>query len=161
MAYLDKDTFANLTVMPPEYVDALESVYPGWLDAQLEAESSWMDALLRKRYGVPFQEPVPPVIRLWLARIVTLSAYIKRGVDATDEQYQDVRTAALDAKKELQEAANGNTGLFDLPLRADTTKSGVVRAGPFGYSEQSPYVWGSGQRRIGREEDRNGGGTYG
>lgn len=161
MAYLSPAAFANLSVIPQEYLDAVEAAKPGWLAAQLEAESSLMDARFRKRYAAPFAEPVPEVVKLWLARIVTLTVYLRRGVDATDEQYQDIREAAAVAKKEILEAADSNVGLFDLPLRADTTKSGVVRTGPFGYSEQSPYAWMDEQARVGRDEDRNGGGTHG
>ena len=86
MAYLNIDGFKLLTLMPGVHVDAIETVSPGWVDAQLEQVSSWIDSRLRKRYAVPFVAPYPSAVTGWLARIVTVRGYLKRGVDSTDEQ---------------------------------------------------------------------------
>lgn len=159
--YLDIDGFRDLTTMPSAAVDELEIVAPGFLEKQLEAWSAWLDSRLSKRYAAPFSAPYPIAVRMWLARIVTPRAFQRRGVDATDEQYIDIRDDAKAAEAEVLEAANSETGLFDLPLRADTSASGISKGGPFVYSEQSPYVGFDEQRRTGRNEDRSGGGTYG
>lgn len=161
MAYLDKDAFADRTIMPSEYVEALDTVAPGWVDLQLEEWSAWIDSRLRKRYAVPFQEPYPAAVTAWLTRLVTVRCFLKRGVDATDEQYVTIEQDAKEARDEILEAANGDGGLFDLPLRGNTTATGVSKGGPLGYSERSPYVAGDVKRYVGRNEDRNGGGTYG
>lgn len=160
-AYLDIDGFKELTTMPSEAVDELESVAPGFLNAQLAAWSAWLDSRLSKRYAAPFGSPYPIAVRVWLARIVTPRAFQRRGVDANDQQYIDIRDDAKAAEAEVLEAANSDTGLFDLPLRSNTSASGISRGGPFGYSESSPYVWTDVQRRDGRNEDRGGGGSYG
>jgi phage gp36-like protein len=160
-AYLTAAEFKLLTPMPASDVDALESAAPGWLAAQLEQSSADIDARLRKRYAVPFGSPAPHAVRGWLARIVTRRAYLRRGVDPTDPQFAEIVKDAEQAVLEIAEAANGETGLFDLPLRADTTATGITKGGPLGYSEQSPYVAFDRQGEIGRSEDAAGRGTSG
>jgi hypothetical protein len=160
-AYLDVAAFQLRTVIPPEDIAAIEVRHPGWLAARLEGKSRWIDAQLRKRYRAPFAAPYPEAVLDWLCDIVTPIAYLKIGVRPTDEQYGDMRESATRAEQQIQEAANSETGLYDLPLRADTTESGIELGGPFGYSEQSPYVCADEQARVGRDEDRQGRGTGG
>ena len=159
-SYLTVDRFKQCSVIPSAYIDLIETGSPGWTLTQLELESARLDARLSKRYAVPFAAPVPPVVESWIAKIVTVSAYVKRGFDPTDPQgqmYVGDRDVAL---SEIKEAADAENGLFDLPLRADTTASGIVKAGPRGYSEQSPYSFTDTQANVGRQEDENGGGTF-
>lgn len=160
-AYLDLAGFKDLSVMAGESVDELETVSPGWVDAQLEAASRAIDARLAKRYEAPFAEPYPIAIKSWLARVVTVRALLRRGVDANDEQFTTIKEDAAAAWEEIKEAANSAEGLYELPLREDTTASGVSKGGPYGYSEQSPYVWTDRQVATGREEDSAGDGTHG
>ncbi len=154
-AYLTVAEFKLLTDMPGEFVDYLQSKAPGWLDEQLSYYTSQINARLAKRYATPFGTPVPDAVRGWLARIVTPRAYRRRGVDPNDEQYADVRGDAERADKEIEEAANAVDGLYDLPLRQDTTASGISKGGTRSYSEQSPYVFQDGQRSTGVIEDQN------
>jgi hypothetical protein len=160
-AYLTVAGFKNLSVMPASYVDGLETQAPGWVDAQLAYWSGWLDSRLRKRYAAPFAAPYPQAVQGWLARIATERAWLRRGVDPQDEQWQAIRADAEEAKREVLEAANGEIGLFELPLRGDTHASGI--AGAFGhvYSEASPYVGFDEHSRAGRREDGNRGGTGG
>jgi phage gp36-like protein len=122
--------------------------------------SAYIDSRLAKRYAAPFEAPYPIAVTRWLTDLVTLRCWRKRGVVSTDEQMIDYRAAADAAMRELTEAANSNEGLFDLPLRADTDASGIVRAFPQSYSEQSPYVWYDIQADIGHDEDSAGEGTF-
>ncbi len=161
MAYLDLTSFKALTIMPAADVDGIESVAPGWILGQLTYWSGWLDSRLRKRYAAPFALPYPEAVTGWLARIVTVRAYLKRGVDQTDEQFLSIKEDAAEAMEEIKEAADSVVGLFDLPLREDTTASGISRGGPFAYTEASPYVWTDVQADAGRDEDRSRGGTYG
>jgi len=161
MAYLNRSAFANLTVLPASDLEAIESVAAGWLDVQLEAASRWIDARLSKRYAVPFGTPAPEIVRAWVARIVTLRAMLRRGVDPSDLQFQVIKEDADAALAEIREAADADAGLFDLPLRGDLTVSGIARGGTRGYSEASPYVWMDEQARTGRREDRSGRGSRG
>ncbi len=158
-AYLTVAAFKLLSVMPAEFVDAIEAVTPGWTAAQLELESARIDSRLRKRYEVPFGSPAPVEVQGWLANIVTLRAYMRRGFDPTDQQAVQYKADADTAIAEMKEAADSNEGLFDLPLRADSTASGIVKGGPRVYSETSPYVGFDVQAGIGRNEDNAGGGT--
>jgi hypothetical protein len=161
LSYLSPVTYRLNTLLPGSYLDEVEAVEPGWLAAQLAQVSRLeIDSRLRKRYAVPFQEPAPEAVKAWLARIVDVRVLVRRGVDPQDPQFELIRSEAETAKDELREAADGEAGLFDLPLRADTTKSGIVKGGTRSYSEASPYAWTDVQVRRGRREDCNGEGTY-
>lgn len=160
MAYNTLAEFKTRSLLPPDYVDAVEAVQPGFTAAQLESCARLdIDARLAKRYAVPFAAPVPEAVKSWETRIVTHRVCLRRGVDPSDLQQADIRDDAAAAKREIEEAANSETGLFDLPLRADTTASGISKGGPRGYSEQSPYVWMDGQVDVGRAEDAQRRGT--
>lgn len=149
MAYLDDDTYLDLTILPAEYIAEVDV---GWLNAQLAYWSAAIDARLRKRYAAPFAEPYPIVVTGWLARLVDVRVLLKRGVDATDAQFVDVSQSAKDALTEIKEAADAKDGLYDLPLRADTTATGIVAPTPGFYSELSPYTSGHVQRRDSENE---------
>lgn len=161
MAYLTTSEFKTRSLIPSGYVDDIEAVDDGWTLIQLEEASAWIDSRLRKRYAAPFTSPYPVAVLSWLTKLVTVRCYLKRGVEATDEQFVSIQQDAMDAKAEIKEAADSNVGLFDLPLRSDTTATGIDRSGPWSYSEQSPYVGFSRQARTGRTEDGNGSGSYG
>lgn len=140
--------------MPPVHVQEIEDQQAGWTDQQLASWSHWIGARLFKRYTVPFADPVPETVLIWLVRIVTWRAYIRRGVDPTDPEMAMIAEDAKSAMDEVKEAADAENGLFDLPLRnANTSGSAVTRGGPRSYSEHSPYVAGDIQREIGRQED--------
>lgn len=140
-AYLDVAGFKLLSIMPDEDVEALETRYPGWLLSKLTNVSARLDSRLRKRYAVPFESPYPETAKGWLCDLVTLSAYLRRGVDASDAQFQIVLDESKKAEAEILEAADSNTGLFDLPLRSDSTASGISKGDPLVYSESDPYTW--------------------
>lgn len=140
-AYLDLAGFKSLTVMPSGDVDAIEAAAPGWILANLTSFSERIDARLRKRYAVPFGAPYPEIVKSWLTRLVTLRAYLRRGVDPADPQFSAIKEDALEAEKELLEAANSETGLFDLPLLATSSTSAIARGAPLGYAESDPYAW--------------------
>lgn len=159
--YLTDAEFRLLTLLPVDVIDEVENRTPGWLTQQLTTVSSRMDARFAKRYAAPFVAPYPTVVQEWLAHIVSWRCYLKRGVNSLDSEATEYKNQHDTAIKEIEEAANSETGLFELPLRQDlATSSGVVRGGPIGYSEQSPYVWTDAQADIGRDEDSFGGGTF-
>lgn len=159
MAYDTVDGFKDRTTLPSTFVDELVNARETWMAAQLEDGSAWIDAQLAKRYAVPFADPAPRIVCRWLAAIVTMRCWIKRGFDP---EQKDVEFAIKDydqAVEEIKQAADSEVGLFELPLRSDTNTIGVSKGGPFVYSEQSPYVWMTRQACVGREEDRNGQGS--
>ena len=159
-AYLTLAEFKASSVIPSSFVSDIETVSPGWTLLQLTLESARLDARLGKRYATPFALPAPLCVQGWLAKIVTLSAWLKRGFDPTDRQGQIYVADRDGALAEIKEAADAVDGLFDLPLRADLTASGVTRGSPRAYSEQSPYVFTDGQSRVGIHEDDNRGGSF-
>ncbi len=140
--------FTLRTVMPAEDVAYLESAYAGFLAARLAANTSRIYARLRKRYAVPFAAPVPEAALDWLTKITTVEAYQKRGWNTSDEQSKDIAVAAATAFEEIKEAADAEEGLFDLPLRENTTTEGISKGGPQAYAEASPYDWVDAQREA-------------
>lgn len=145
--------------MPAEFVDAIEAVRPGWTLMQLEMASRWVDARLAKRYAVPFTAPTPEVVLAWVTRLVTYEAWQRRGYDPADESMAQAAKDAESAKLDVKEAAESVDGLFELPLRADSSTTGVSRGFPRSYSERSPYVWTTLQGDAGHDEDFNGVGS--
>lgn len=158
-AYLDLAGFKLASVAADESIDEVEARYPGFVEKQLALVSQWIDARLRKRYAAPFAAPYPLTVIDWLAAIVTYRAMRKRGIDATDAQAETYKEDHDTAKAEVLEAANSVEGLFELPLRADTTGSGVTAPEVLSYSEASPYVAFDVQAAAARDEDANGIGT--
>lgn len=161
VAYCTLAEFKSIAVMPGTDVDALEAANSGWIDGQLRFHSRWIDSRLAKRYPVPFVTPYPESVQLWLVRIVTVRAYLKRGVDPNDEQFELISEDAKMALKEIEEAANSETGLFELPTTEGSAVAGATRGSPRSYTEASPYTWADEQGTTGHEEDGNGEGTFG
>jgi len=160
VGYLTLAEFKTRSTMPTEFIVEIETASPGFTLAQIASVSALdIDSRLRKRYAAPFTSPYPEAVMTWCTRIVTLLCWERRGYDPTDQSMERAVKAHDDAKAEIKEAANSNEGLFDLPLRSDTTSTGVSKGAPFGYSEQSPYVFADGQGSAGIVEDYNGVGT--
>jgi len=152
--YISLSEFTSMSVMPASDIAQLEVTSPGWIAAQSDLISRHIDARLRKRYRVPFVT-VPVAVQMWVTSILTHRAYLKRGVDPTDVQSQTIVDDATRAQEEVLEAANCDTGLFDLPLLSEyNAASGAVKGAPLSYSEQSPYVWMDNQYNLAKGEDR-------
>lgn len=161
MTIVSVTRFRDLSLMPSEDVDVLEQAYPGHISGRLEIAESWIHARLAKRYATPFSSTSPPSIFVgWVVAIVTLDAYLRRGFNPTSAQDALIERQADTARAEVVEAANAESGLFELPLRQDASaSSGATLGGPFGYSEASPYVWTTQQVRRARGEDADGEGS--
>lgn len=97
--------------------------------------------------------PVLEVVLAWQAAILTPDMYRKRGVDPTDPQLVLVEKDRDRAFAEIKEAADSETGLFDLPLNDTSNAAATSRGGPLSYTETSPYVAADIQECIGRTED--------
>lgn len=159
MGYITREEFVLMTVMPATYVAEIETKTAGWIDKQIDMASARVDTQLRKRYDVPFANPAPVIVKEWVARMVEVSCWLKRGVRTTDEQFLEYKARGDKALEELDLAANSETGLFDLPLSGTNTSGVVTRSWPRAYSEASPYVWTDDQREIGHSEDTSRGGS--
>lgn len=161
-SYLTLAEFRLLTIIPAVDIDNVEADTPGFVVARLAANSSKINARLRKRYAVPFvKDPVreleyPEIVLDWLVKLTQVDVYLKRGFDPADQSIAHVKADKDLAEADLLEAANSETGLFDLPLNNSKDPSAITKAGPMAYTETSPYVWTTSQRRDGAEEDRNG-----
>jgi len=157
--YVPLATFRSLSVIPRADTDSIEASSPGFIEARSALHQSWLEGRLRKRYAVPFDPAaVPAVVTLWLVSLLTLDAYAKRGFNPDLPELKPMADAAQRALDEVKEAADSETGLFDLPL-IDGSSSAVVNGGPRFYSETSPYVGLDIQRQIATSEDTFGRGT--
>lgn len=110
------------------------------VDNALADTTEWVNARLRKRYDEA-QLPTNRTILGWCRDIVDFEVFLIRGGNPSSMQdglYKEKHDAA---KAEIAEAANSQTGLFDLPARQDSTETGISRGGPLAYSEASPYTW--------------------
>lgn len=162
--YLTLAGFKDLTTMPGVFVDEVETLNPGWLVKQIGIQSRWIDARLRKRYEAPFNAynedpPTPLTVQGWLTSIVTMLAYLKRGVDPNDLHWPLVEKAHDTAKAEVLEAANSEDGWFELPSRDTEDANAVTKTGPLSYSEAGPFVAFDIQSDVARQEDSNRRGT--
>jgi hypothetical protein len=154
-AYLDIPEFKLRTIMPHASIDRIENqLAPGWISAQLEASSRWVDMRLAKRYRVPFNMPAPEAVRSWVARMVTARAYLVHGIPASDQQISLVIADSEKAETEVKEAADGQLGLIDL-APSESLDTAVQYGGTRVYSEASPYVQYDVQLDRARREDRN------
>jgi len=155
-AWLDLAALKARSIMPGADVDALEASEPGFAVKRLTIRQAWIGARLAKRYDLSFPAgDIPEIVLGWLTALVTLDLYLKRGWNPSSEQDALIAKDAETAATEIKEAADSATGLFDLPLRESAPgTSGVVRGGPFAYSEASPYAWTDGQVDDALSEDR-------
>jgi hypothetical protein len=85
----------------------------------LSGGSSKIRARLVKRYAVDFQDPgTPPEVLLdWLTAIVDrdVQEYVGGNPEGREDEW--IVKRADRAEEEIKEAANAETGLFELPLR--------------------------------------------
>lgn len=150
--------FSERTIMPIDDVTDLQAREPNFLQKRLDGQWSWIMARLAKRYDVEAMAVSPPeIVLIWLTALVTFDAYSKRGFNPSSESDKAaILDAFTEAKTEVKEAADSQTGLFDLPLvAAAPSTSGVSRGFPLGYSEESPYTWTIVQAVNGRNEDNS------
>jgi phage gp36-like protein len=151
--YMTVSEFRERTRVPPEFIDELEARSPGFIDANLSDHSAYVDALLGKRYVVPFTSPFPIAVRRWLTALTSLDVWLRRGVAATDLEMEIFRAQYDATVLELKEAANSRDGLFELPLRENTDATGISKQYPKSYTENSPFVWKRVQVGAGRQQD--------
>lgn len=157
--YLTTDEFKLKTLVPVDLVDRVEARTPGWLAEQLALVSAYVSARLRKRYG-EWSSPYPYILGEWITHVVSLRVLLKGGVRADDEQYVTYKELHDQALKDITEAANGQSGLFDIALQDNASATGITRGGPASYTEASPYVGFDVQAELGREEDSAKEGSY-
>lgn len=145
MAWLSVPRFRVITILPPEEVDNLNARRPGFLAASIDDWQSHMMGQLSKRYAVEDidDNDVPKILERWLNALVTREAYGAKGYTPSSEMDEKtIDGRAERAEEQIQLAANSETGLYDLPLRASQPgKSGVTKSGPRYYTEVSPYDW--------------------
>lgn len=145
MAYMTTDQFKARSIMNPDDVDQLNT--DGFVDGLLEDYSSYVWSRLSKRYAPFDAASVPQVILVWLTALVQLDCYMRLGFSPSSEMDGQIVAKADQAKADLLEAANSETGLFGIPLRQDTPgTSGISKGRPIIKHDTSPYDWIRNQR---------------
>jgi hypothetical protein len=102
-------------------------------NAWLEDAESEIDDTLRRRYAVPFVDPVPRAVKRWAAQLIDEQFVLYRRLPGSTEAQDDgVLGRAARARTEMQNAANPDVPAHpELPLAADKPESsGVVKGGP-------------------------------
>ncbi len=145
--------FRTRTIMPEQDVDQLWQERPGYLEAAVAGALADITARLRKRYLTPFTatggtNPRPEIVVVWQTKIVTPEAYRARGYNPQDPTMEWSEKDRDRAYEQIKEAADSETGLYDIPLLPTVDTSGVAKGGPLGYSEASPYSWTDVQRET-------------
>jgi len=158
--YLTATEFTERTLLPASYVEQVAAQAPTFVDLALEERSAYIDALLGKRYAIPFQAPIPMIIKRWLTNLVSLDIYMKRGFNPTDDDAKLFEKQFDTTITELKEAADAKDGLYELPVKQTAEgQSGITKGFSRVYSEGSPFVWKRLQRARGTQEDIDGHGT--
>lgn len=141
-AYIDVQYIKANGSFTPTAVDQLVSDL-GDITPIVEGRGAYIDSRLYKRYQAPFETPYPEAVRQWCCALVCEILLIRRGGNVGSELSDAVKAEADTARAELKEAASGETGLFDIPMRQLTPAdaSGIEHGGPLGYSENSPYTF--------------------
>lgn len=149
-SYVTLERFKLLTVLTAQTVDewvrkhSIES-----FQQMVEIESAYVDSRLAKRYVTPFADPFPVDVVRWTSELVTERMLDRRGSNPKDNDLSERAYArATQAREELKEAADSKDGLFDLPLRQDTSASGITGSVTLASSEASPYLWTDEQARL-------------
>jgi hypothetical protein len=103
-------------------------------------------------YSYAAATAVPETLLRWLTLMVSLDVWKRHGTNTADPQFSALADDVKVAKAELEEAANSNTGLWDLPVSEDQG-SAIDTGGPFGFSDSSPYAWTDRQVVLGTRQD--------
>lgn len=138
--------FRTRTIMPEEDVDDLWAQRPGYLEVAIAGALADITARLRKRYRTPFTDangtnPRPEIVVTWQTKIVTPEAYRARGYNPADPTMEWVEKDRERTYEQIKEAADAETGLYDIPLLVTGDATGISKGGPLGSSEASPYSW--------------------
>jgi hypothetical protein len=104
--------------------------------------------------------PIAEAFLDWLTVLVTLDLYWKRGSNPQDPALVSLTERRTQVLEEVKEAADSNTGLFDLPISEDEGSS-ISTGFPLGSSQASPYVWTDAQEARGAREDSQSYGDWG
>ena len=157
--YITLATFMSNTLLSRDDVLTVESISGNFTANRIAIWQAQIDARLNKRYAVPFAT-VPEIVLGWLVALVSLDVLIKRGYANSDEKFvEQIEVGAKTALDQITEAANSQTGLFDLPLVDGQPGSAITQGGPMGYAETSPYSWTDVQARNGVADDLRQGGS--
>ena len=146
--YLTKAQLRTRTIMPYETFDALDERRPGYIENSISERSAAIEAKLIKRYAIPHVAPFPLKITQWVNWMCTVDLYLAAGFDPSSEQDKLIAEREAKALEELEAAADAEKGLFELPLRADTSASGVSKGEPLGSSDPDAFAWMDAQREA-------------
>lgn len=137
--------------------DELNTRRPATVTAWLTLTAALINDPLRLRYAVPFEAPYPTTVKAW--QIVLMDAKFLRhrrtpGAESTDDS--DISTEAKAVTESIAAAADQDRPAHpELPLRSDTSASGVTKGGPMMASFATPYEWFDEQARR-RDASRGG-----
>ena len=138
-------TFAEYSARSRVRASLITAAGSAKVEAWLNERSSKIRARLAKRYAVDFTDPgpAPDVLLGWLGALVDHD--VQEYVGGTPEGREDtwIVKRAEQADAEIKEAADSETGLFELPLRNTDSlgSSAINKGGPYVESFTTIYGW--------------------
>lgn len=138
-------TFAEYKARSRLRASIIDAAGSAKVEAWLSERSSKIRARLVKRYAVDFADPGPvaDVILGWLGALVDrdVQEYVGGPPEGREDEW--IVKRADQAEAELKEAADSETGLFELPIRnTDPLGScGINKGGPVVESYNTIQGW--------------------
>lgn len=131
--YLTYEQLADYSELPIEY---LAEAGPDFCTAQIAIAESRIRDQLSKRYNMDAIVSANDTLKGWIAALVSVKVLTRRGIDPTDILWKTIQDAATIANDEIKQAAQSDTGRFDLPRATAVRKSVIV-----GSSDHDPHAW--------------------
>lgn len=152
--YLTVQRFRAATVLRDVQLSELERNYPEFLTTNIELISREIEERLRHKYAIPFPER-HATIEKWIIGLLQPLAAAKIGIEPNDSIVNLIEKRADLVEEQLKDAAavnSPNATNWNLPIKDAKDQSGIVKGGPFGYGEHSPYDWTDRQiETVGRD----------
>lgn len=166
---LTEADFRRISLVPPAWVERVQTQLfpsepgqPSWVLEQCRLKQAWVYSRLDLNYDVQkFGDPVPAIIKQWIAYLVAADLLMLLGDEPNQEDIDRYEKRADQSRADIEAAANSETGLFSLPLKQGTSTDGAQRKTVRYTHTASPYVSLRMQRDRGRAEDESGTGTRG
>jgi len=134
------DEFCSLSPFSRDQAAELEAREKGQLMELAATLTGVINAMLGQRGDVPFLEPYPDPVRIWLADLMTPRAFEAHGTRPSDETQQSITARELAAMDMLRNAGDAKIGTTILPLQNGSKTKQAFSQVTLAYSEVNPYT---------------------
>lgn len=135
LSFVDLDEYCEL---PRAYIAEAGQAF---VNRQISLLRGSIYNRLRRLYSIDSMvQSEPDIIKLWIAALVVLKIYRKRGIDPTDLQFQEFKEQAAFIEQQIDAAANAESGLYDLPL-LNSNESAKRKIKVLSSNQADPGAW--------------------